>query len=127
MNSSSKSNAMAGVLKDFLPVYDTMNTLKDKYANDEFGSKYGGLAMGPTFAKMGVKEFSVVGGVPVDLIRMKVVSSEYSEAAKGTVVAQVAPGMELEGNVIRAAECMTSLGSEDEAKNAPDNEETRAE
>jgi molecular chaperone GrpE (heat shock protein) len=127
MNSSNKSNAMAGVLRDFLPAYDTMNELKVKYANDEFGSKYSGLSIGPTFEKMGVKEFSVAGGGPVDLIRMKVVGSEYSEAAKDTVVAQVASGIELEGNVIRAAECITSLGSQDEANNASGNDETGVE
>lgn len=104
---------MAGVLRDFLPVYDTLNALKEKYANDEFGSKYGGLSIGPTFAKMGIKEFSISEGEALDLIRMNVVGSEYSGAAKDTVIAQVAPGMDLEGNVIRAAQCITSLGSEE--------------
>jgi molecular chaperone GrpE (heat shock protein) len=114
MNSSSKSNALAGVLRDFLPVYDRMDSLKEKYINDEFGSKYGGLSIGPTFSKMGVKDFSVQPGASIDLIRMNVVGSEYSEAVKDTVIRQVAPGMELEGNVIRAAACISSLGKEGE-------------
>ncbi len=114
MNSSSKSNALAGVLRDFLPVYDRMDSLKEKYINDEFGSKYGGLSIGPTFSKMGVKDFSVQPGASIDLIRMNVVGSEYSEAVKDTVIRQVAPGMELEGNIIRAAACISSLGKEGE-------------
>ena len=114
MNSSSKSNALAGVLRDFLPVYDRMDSLKEKYINDEFGSKFGGLSLGPTFTKMGVKEFSVQPGASIDLIRMNVVGTEYSEAVKDTVIRQVMPGMELEGNVIRSAACILSLGKEED-------------
>ena len=119
MNSSNKSNAMAGILRNFLPIYDTLDEMKERYVNDEFGSKYGGLTLGPTFAKIGVKEFSVGAGEPLDHIRVKVVGSEYSNAGKDTIIAQLALGMELEGNVIRAAECITSLGNEG-APNAPD-------
>jgi len=113
MNSSSKSIAMAGVLRDFLPVYDKMEMLREKYQNDEFGSKYGGLSIGPTFTKMGVKEFSVAEGGPVDFSRISVVGSELSDAAKDTIIQQIRPGLELEGNVIRAAECISSAGSEE--------------
>ena len=91
-----------------------MDSLKEKYINDEFGSKYGGLSLGPTFTKMGVKEFSVQPGASIDLIRMNVVGTEYSEAVKDTVIRQVTPGMELEGNVIRAAGCISSLGKEED-------------
>mmetsp|Transcript_85616 Transcript_85616/g.247112 ORF Transcript_85616/g.247112 Transcript_85616/m.247112 type:complete len:266 (+) Transcript_85616:100-897(+) len=123
MNSSSKSNALAGVLRDFLPVYDRMDSLKEKYISDEFGSKYAGLSIGPTFTKMGVKEFSVQPGAPIDLIRMNVVATEYSEALKDTVIRQVAPGLELEGNVIRAAACISSMGTEGEPTSSQASEE----
>ncbi len=123
MNSSSKSNALASVLRDFLPVHDKMDSLKEKYTNDEFGSKYGGLSIGPTFAKMGVKEFSIAQGLQLDRIRMNVVSSEYSEALKDTVIRQVEPGMELEGNVIRAAKCVVSLGLDEDTANTKSNDE----
>ena len=53
INSSSRSNAIAGVLADFLPAYDKMEEMKAKYAGDEFGSKYGGLSIAETFSKMG--------------------------------------------------------------------------
>jgi molecular chaperone GrpE (heat shock protein) len=117
MNSSGRSSATAGVLADFLPVYDKLNQLKEKYANNDFGSKYGGLSMDATFAKMGVKEYAVAAGETVDNFRMAVGESEYSaEFAKDTVIRPVAGGMELEGNVIRAAECVASLGAEEKAQ-----------
>lgn len=126
MNTSSKTSALAGVLRDFLPVYDRTDFLKEKYMNNEFGSKYGGLSIGPTFTKVGVKEFSVMEGAPVDLIRMHVVGSEYSEALKDTVIRQVSPGMELEGNVIRAAKCITSLGKEADASQSQNDDDGNA-
>ena len=90
--------------------------MKAKYAGDEFGSKYGGLSIAETFSKMGVTDYSVEAGQPVDNIRMVVVETEYSnEFAKDTVIRQTAEGLELEGNVIRAAQCVASFGSEEEA------------
>lgn len=122
MNSSSKSSAMAGVLRDFVPVYEKMESLKAKYQDSLFGSKYSGLSIGPTFAKMGVKEFSVAEGEPVDLIRMKIVGSEVSAVAKNTVIRQVKPGLELEGNVVQPAECVSSLGDEENSDATPSDE-----
>ena len=98
-------------------MYDQLNELKEKYADDEFGAKYSGLTMKPTFEKMGVEEYTVEVGAKVDDIRMKVVESEYSlEYAKDSVIRLVAMGMELEGNVMRPAECVASLGTEEEIK-----------
>ena len=103
-------------MADFLPAYDKMGELRAKYAGDEFGSKYGGLSIEDTFAKMGVTEYSAEAGQPVDNIRMVVLETEYSdEIAKGIVIRPTANGMELEGNVIRAAQCVASYGSEAEA------------
>ena len=108
--------ATANVLREFLPVYDKMNQLKEKYADDEFGSKYSGLSMTPTFNKMGVQEYTLAEGDPVDNFRAVVVDSEYSTThPKDTVIRPTAMGLELEGNVIRSAECVASLGSEEEA------------
>jgi molecular chaperone GrpE (heat shock protein) len=115
MNSSSQSNAIAGILRNFLPIYDKLEIMKEKYANDEFGRQYGGLWIGPTFVNMGVKEYSVAEGDTLDRIRMNVVTSEYSNTApKDTVITQLSPGMELEGNVVRAAACVISRGNEEE-------------
>ena len=119
--------ATANVVKEFLPVYDKMISLKEKYANDEFGAGYGGLSMTAAFSKMGIQEFTVNAGDPVDNYRMAVIESEYSTTqAKNTVIKPLAMGLELEGNVIRAAECVASLGSEEDAKKEKEEAEAKA-
>lgn len=113
--STSQSSATAAVLKQFLPMYDTLNTLKETYENDEFGAKFSELNLQQTFSKLGVTDFEVQVGEKVNNFRMKVLESEVSadgSQAKDTILRQVAPGMELDGNVIRAALCVSSLGAE---------------
>lgn len=113
--STSQSSATAAVLKDFLPMYDKLNTLKDTYSENEYGQKYSELNLQATFATLGVTDFDVAAGDKVNNFRMKVLESETSsDFAKDTILRQVAPGMELDGNVIRAAMCVSSLGSEEE-------------
>lgn len=105
-------------------MYDRLNELKEKYANNEFGLKYNGITMQPTFSSMGVEEYTVEAGAKVDNFRMKVVESEYSsEYAKDTVIRPVTVGMQLEGNAMRPAECVASLGIEEEIKAAEEGEE----
>lgn len=116
VNSSNRSSATASVLSEFLPLYDKFVSLKEKHAESEFGNKYGSLSIEATFAKMGVTEYTLEAGQDIDAYRMAVVESEYStEIAKDKVIRPVAAGLELEGNVIRAAQCIASAGSEEEA------------
>lgn len=122
MNSSSKSSATATILADFLPVYQKMDELKNKYSSDDFGSKYGGLSIATSFEKMGVREFSVLEGEIVEGNRVTVIDREYSNFDKDIVIRQTNPGMELDGNVIRAAECIASLGREGEENGDESNE-----
>ncbi len=83
--------------------------------------------MQATFATLGVTDFDVEAGENVNNFRMKVLESELStEHPKDTILRQVAPGMELDGNVIRAALCVASLGAE-EAEEAAEEEEAPAE
>ena len=127
LNSSSRSSATASVLTEFIPIYDTLNDLKSKYADNEFGSKYGGLTMKPTFSKLGVEAYTAEEGTPIDTYRMNVVENEYSKKhAKNTVVRPVSMGMELQGNVMRPAECVASLGAQEEGKDAKKDEEPDA-
>jgi len=115
MNSSSRSSATAGILAEFLPIYDKMNDLNTKYADNEFGSKYGGLSLEPTFAKMGVKQYEVSPGDSLDRIRMIPKGSEHSsEFEKDKVITVLSSGLEMDGNVIRPADCVVSLGEEKE-------------
>lgn len=115
-----------------MPAYDTLNNLRQKYAEDEFGSKYSELHLQQTFANLGVTNFNVTPGDEVNHFRMKVLEKEVSkDFAKDTVIREVAPGLELDGNVIRAASCVASLGSgeeeEEEEESAEGGEEAPAE
>lgn len=111
--STSQSSATAAVLKDFLPMFDKFNTLKETYSEDEFGGKFSELNLQQTFSNLGVTDFNVEVGETINNFRMKVLESEVSEQPKDTVLRQIAPGMELDGNVIRAALCVGSLGAEE--------------
>eukprot|EP00536_Pseudo-nitzschia_multiseries_P014674 jgi/Psemu1/246239/estExt_Genewise1.C_7510001 len=111
--STSKASATAAILKEFLPIYDTLNVLRETYSGDEFGSKYSELNLEQTFANLGVTPFDVQQGDKINNFRMKVLESEPSaDVARDTVLRSVAPGLELEGNVVRAAICVGSSGPE---------------
>jgi molecular chaperone GrpE (heat shock protein) len=127
--STSQSSATAAVLRNFMPAYDTLNNLQQKYADDEFGSKYSELNLQQSFANLGVTNFNVAPGEVVNNFRMKVLEKEVSkDFAKDTVIREVAPGLELNGNVIRAASCVASLGSgEEEVESGEGGEEEPAE
>lgn len=117
--SSSQSSATAVVLRDFLPAYDTLSALKEKYAEDAFGRSYTELTLQQTFENLGVTNYNVEAGEAVNTFRMKVLESEMSkDYPKDTVIRQVSAGLELDGNVIRAASCVASLGAEEEKKEA---------
>jgi molecular chaperone GrpE (heat shock protein) len=113
MNTSSRSSATAAVLTEFLPVYDKMNALKEAYADNEFGSKFSGLTMNPTFSKLGVNtDLTVAVGDTVDYRTMKIVESRHSDEFDKDIVMEVVSAnvVELEGNVMRPAEVVVSLG-----------------
>ena len=114
LQSSNKYSATAGGLAQVFPVLDRLEILRDHFESDEFGAKYSALAGGmrAAFTEMGVTEYTVGVGEPVDADRMLVVESEHSETVpKDCVLRPVAVGMELQGNVVRMAECVASLGS----------------
>jgi molecular chaperone GrpE (heat shock protein) len=102
-------------LTEFLPILDDLELLKEKYADDEFGKQYNALpgAMRNAFSQMGVTELTMKPGDKIDTSRMEIVESVYSaEHAKDTVIRPISMGMELSGNIIRMASCVTSLGTE---------------
>ena len=126
MNSSSRSSVVANILAQFLPVMDKLNELKAKYGEDPFGSQYGALpgALNTVFTSLGVTEFIVQPGEPVDETRMLVEAEEYSEEfAVKTVIRTTSGGIELDGNVIVPASCVASLGSQSEGSSAPETPE----
>lgn len=113
MQSSNKSTATASILADFLPVLDKLIELREAYGEDEFGRQYNALpgAMKTALVGLGVKEYAVSVGDKVDASRIIVVEAEHSdEYPVDTVIRPVADGLELEGNPIRMASCVASLG-----------------
>ena len=94
---------------------DKLKELRAKYGDDSFGKQYNALpgTLMAGFSAMGVADFSVEAGEKLDTERMVAVAEEHSaELPAGTVIREVTAGLQLEGNVIRMAECVVSLGPE---------------
>jgi len=121
---SNEYTARSNILTKFLPSIDTLSELDEQYSQDEFASAYS--ALGNTvragFTSLGAIKFEPIVGEKIDVNRLNAVTSVYSEdVERGSVVAAVVSegggivsGWELEGNVMRRAECVESLGSERE-------------
>ena len=118
---SNESTAKAAILQDFLPVLDELKALDEKYAGDEFAQSYKALRwdLNNAMTALGMSEYTAEVGATADPTRFVAVEEQYSDDyAKGTVISPVAVGLELQGNVMRMAECVVSLGSEADAKAA---------
>ena len=128
LNSSNRSSATASILTDFLPVLDKLFALREKYSDDEFGKQYDALpgAMKTAFVDLGVSEYSVAAAEKVDTSRVMVIDSQYSDSVpKDHVIEPLKGGLELQGNIVRMAECVASLGPEgtDEEEEEEEEEE----
>jgi molecular chaperone GrpE (heat shock protein) len=127
MNSSSQETAMASVIQNFLPIFEDLNYLKEKYGENDFGKSFHALTgiLKSGMKELGVEEFSAGAiGDQVDTSRVIVVEEEYSNVfPKGTVIRPISSGMELQGNVMKMAECVASLGKEEEEKEEEDSNE----
>jgi len=129
LNSSNKFAATASILAEFLPTLDKLNELRSQYADDPFGKQYGALpgALKEAFSEMGAEEYAASVGEKIDNTRIAVLESEYSEEHPvGTVLRPVRTGMELKGNVIRMAECVASLGPENQEEGVAEEDEPPA-
>jgi molecular chaperone GrpE (heat shock protein) len=116
---SNKAASIAAVLTEFLPMRDRLEQLKVEFSDDTFGKQYNAIptAMTKALHDLGVTEYTMSVGEPIKNIinesRCIVIDSEYSElVAKDTVLRPLRVGLELQGNIIRPAECIASLGSE---------------
>jgi molecular chaperone GrpE (heat shock protein) len=110
--SSNKSGAMAGVLVSFLPVLDKLGVLQAQFGEDEFGKSYNALQgiMRQVYIDLGTTEYTVNPADPVDKMRVDVIETEHSDQPADTVLRPLSMGLEIDGNVIRAAQCVASLG-----------------
>ncbi len=115
LSTDNKMAARANVLASFLPILEKLEETTIKYEGDEFAKSYGALSWDfkNGLKDLGVTEYTVQEGDTADFSRIIAVKEEYSETfAKGTVIEPVAVGFEIEGNVMREAAAVVSLGSE---------------
>lgn len=121
----------ANILQTFLPTLDTLKILEAKYTDNEFAKGYGAIPRDFENCLKGldVAEFTVEAGSKIDLMRCVATSEEYSESDEAGIVLRVEKGgYDVQGNVIRFAEVVVSLGSEKEAETKGEKgEETAAE
>jgi molecular chaperone GrpE (heat shock protein) len=130
LNRNSKSSAAAAVVSEFVPALDRLAELRDRHSESDFANQYGALAgaLRSAMAELGVRDYIVGAGDRVLADRAEVVDRVYSdEVAKGCVVEVVAnQGLELDGNVVRRAKVVASLGPRaQEAAQAQEEEEER--
>jgi len=126
MASSNRETSIATVLRNFLPVKDKLDLLRQQYAENEFGKQYVDLAgsFNTALAEMGVTDYTAASGETADRTRVLVVEEENSaEYPKDTVIRPLKLGLELKGNVVRLAECVGSLGEEGEGEEEESSEE----
>lgn len=111
----------ANVLQKFLPVLDELTELDAKYGGEGIAASYSALkgSLIGGMKELKAAEFSVESGEKIDSRRVTTVEEIYSEdIEKGCVVEMKKAGWELEGNVMRFAEAVASLGSEADAQKA---------
>ena len=123
-NAASVDNVTAAralALQNFLPILEKLQEINEKYDGDEFAKSYNALSWDfkNALKDMGVEEFTVKEGDKVDGSRIVAVREEYSDSfEKGTVIEPVEIGYEIDGNVMRAASAVVSLGTEEEVEEA---------
>lgn len=123
-NAASVDNVTAAralALQNFLPILEKLQEINEKYDGDEFAKSYNALSWDfkNALKDMGVEEFTVKEGDKVDGSRIVAVREEYSESfEKGAVIEPVEIGYEIDGNVMRAASAVVSLGAEEEVEEA---------
>ncbi len=112
--------ARAESLKPFLPIMTKLHYMGVNYEKEgnEFASNYKAISWDfkNALKDLGVTEYTTKEGEKFDGSRMVAVREEYSDnVEKGFVIAPDEIGFEIEGNVMRMATVVVSLGSEAEA------------
>jgi len=126
-----KMAARASVLQSFVPVLDELDEVGRKYQGNSFASTLdSGLRseLENSLMELGVKEYTVEVGDAIDGGRVVAIEEEYSEeAGKGTILQVLKTGLEISGNVVRPAEVVGSLGSENTLEEEGKEEEVATE
>jgi molecular chaperone GrpE (heat shock protein) len=114
LNKSNRSYATAAVVTEFVPSYDQLVELKSRYSEMEFAKQYEALAgsLRSSFSELGVQDFMVQAGDKINVDTMNIVEQQQSDDIPKGVVLEVISnrGLELQGNVVRKADVVASLG-----------------
>jgi molecular chaperone GrpE (heat shock protein) len=124
-STDNKMAARATILQSFLPVLDKLQANNAQYEDDEFAKSYRALCGNYNMAlkELGVVEYTVKEGEKADSRRIVAIKEEYSDTMeKGCVISPVAIGFELDGNVMKFAEAVVSLGPEPAEEEATEEE-----
>lgn len=124
-SADSKLVARASVLQNFLPIVDQLQTLTEKYEENEFAKGYSALSwdFNNAIKDLGVSEYEVSEGDAADSLRVSIEEEAYSDSvSKGCVIQMIENGYELEGNVMRMAKAVVSLGPEAMAESEGEDE-----
>lgn len=114
-SSDNKKVAVANVLQSFLPILEQLSVLDVQYEDNVFAKSYKALRwdFNNALVDLGVVEYTVKEGDVADKRRVVAVQEEYSETVpQGVVISPVGVGFELEGNVMKLAQAVVSLGPE---------------
>lgn len=128
-STDNKLAARAIALQSFLPILDKLKSLAKEYEGDEFAKSYAALGwdFNNALVDLGVVEYTVKEGEVYDSRRVLAAEEVYSDTVpKGTVISPVEIGFELEGNVMKMASAVVSLGPEpveEEEEEAEEGEE----
>lgn len=124
-STDNKMAARATILQSFLPVLDKLQATNSQYEDDEFAKSYRALCGNYNMAlkELGVVEYTVKEGDKADSRRIVAIKEEYSDTMeKGCVISPVGIGFELDGNVMKFAEAVVSLGPEPAEEEATEEE-----
>mmetsp|Transcript_17980 Transcript_17980/g.22008 ORF Transcript_17980/g.22008 Transcript_17980/m.22008 type:complete len:301 (-) Transcript_17980:260-1162(-) len=126
-SNDNKMAARATILQEFLPILSKLQQINKEYEGDDFAKTYSALSwdFNNSLKDLGMTEYTVKEGDKVDIGRVTAVQEEYSDTiAKGCVIQPVEIGYELDGNVMKFASAVVSLGSEAELVSADAETET---
>jgi molecular chaperone GrpE (heat shock protein) len=125
-SADNESAARADVLQGFLPILDKLKEANKDYEGDDFAKAYSAISwdFNNGLKDLGVTDFTLQEGDKADTRRVVAIEEEYSETiAKGCVIKPVEMGFELDGNVMRLATAVVSLGPEPAEEEASEDDE----
>jgi len=134
-SSKMKTTEVAGVLKSFMGTFKKFAEIREKFVDEDediqkIVGSYKALETSfvNEFTGIGAREFHAVEGEDMNFARLNKIGEEFSgEVAAGKVIREVTNGWEIRGEILEKAECVVSLGEEEEKVEEEEEEEEESE